>query len=97
MRRRHARRRESGPGQSLGAITGDRSRRSSEVNATEGSSRHTRPLRAAQRDKVGEESAASKPSRRTLVDAAVHRLLVARSLLLLRWAVGVIFLYFGAL
>ncbi len=67
------------------------------MNATEGSSRHTRPLRAAPRDKVGDASAASEPSRLTLVDAAVHRLLVARSLLLLRWAVGVIFLYFGAL
>jgi len=32
-----------------------------------------------------------------MADAAVHRILVARSLMLLRWAVGVIFLYFGAL
>jgi len=69
------------------------------VNATEGSgwSRRIRPLRAAQQDNVGGQSAASVPSRLTLVDAAVHRVLVARSLLLLRWAVGVIFLYFGAL
>lgn len=37
------------------------------------------------------------PSRLTLVDAALHRFLVARSLSILRWAVGVIFLYFGAL
>ncbi len=40
---------------------------------------------------------APRPSRLTLVDAAVHRLLVHRSILLLRWAVGVVFVYFGAL
>ena len=67
------------------------------MNATDGSSRHIRPLRAAPRDEVGEASVASEPSRLAVIDAAVHRLLVARSLLLLRWAVGVIFLYFGAL
>ena len=33
----------------------------------------------------------------TRVDAAIHRFLVERSLLLLRWSVGLIFLYFGAL
>ena len=32
-----------------------------------------------------------------MIDAAVHRVLVARGLLLLRWALGVIFLYFGGL
>ena len=60
-----------------------------------GSSRRIRPLRAPTRDKASEEK--QVPSRLALADAAVHRILVARSLMLLRWAVGVIFVYFGAL
>lgn len=37
------------------------------------------------------------PSRWAVIDAAVHRFLVARSLMVLRCSVGAIFLYFGAL
>jgi len=40
---------------------------------------------------------AQRPSRLTLVDAAVHRFLVHCSILVPRWAVGVVFVYFGAL
>jgi len=56
-----------------------------------------RPLRAKGRDSVEEGRAPSAPSRVTRIDTAAHRFLVRRSLLLLRWAVGVIFVFFGAL
>ncbi len=45
----------------------------------------------------GRRGRADRPSIFTRVDAAIHRFLVERSLLLLRWSVGLIFLYFGAL
>ena len=56
-----------------------------------------RPLRAKGRDRAPVGHATSRPSRLTRIDTAAHRFLVRRSLLLLRWAVGVIFAFFGAL
>ncbi|MBA2495782.1 MAG: helix-turn-helix domain-containing protein [Acidimicrobiia bacterium] len=45
----------------------------------------------------GQSRSGPSPSRLAVIDAAVHRFLVARSLTVLRWSVGAVFLYFGAL
>ncbi|MEO7555573.1 MAG: DoxX family protein [Acidimicrobiales bacterium] len=70
---------------------------SSPARAQTTTERRTRPLRAEGHRAVEVGRAVAAPSRLTIVDAAVHRVLVDRSLLVLRWAVGAVFLYFGAL
>ena len=56
-----------------------------------------RPLRAKGRDPANGGNSTSRPSLLTRIDTAAHHFLVRRSLLLLRWAVGLIFVFFGAL
>ena len=58
---------------------------------------HERPLRADGRGHLDGGRTTTRPSLLTRIDTAAHRFLVHRSLLLLRWAVGVIFAFFGAL
>jgi len=58
---------------------------------------HERPLRANGRGRLNTVRTTSSASRLARIDTAAHRFLVDRSLLLLRWAVGVIFALFGAL
>lgn len=53
------------------------------------------PLGAGRAGEV--DGSRGRPSLFTRVDAAVHRFLIGRSLVLLRWSVGAIFVYFGAL
>ncbi len=66
-----------------------------EPSGPTGPHRHRWPLRAGRAGSV--DHGRGRPSLFTRVEAAAHRFLIDRSLVLLRWSVGAIFVYFGAL